>query len=357
MADLLPDQMTSKERHKAFFEGRDYDRIPCNCLVGDHAAKLMGIGIGELHLSARNMAGAQVLAHQTYRTEAAGVGPGLAGIAEALGSRVEFPRDNAPYISRFAAGDAGQVGTLAIPSPRRDGRLPLFLEALQILLEELGDELPISSGLPGPFTTAANIRGTENFLRDIHYHPELAHRTLRLALDSTVAYVEEAGKLGVNFNIADPTASGSLISPRHFREFALPYLQELVQAILQTGAERPSLHICGRTVKIWGYMADTGAGILSLDNTVDLAAAKQAVGDRIALSGNVKPMETMLLGTPHDVEENAKDCLRKAYDNPKGYILGLGCGLPPNSPPENIHTFFESARKYGRYPLDPVNFA
>jgi uroporphyrinogen decarboxylase len=235
--------------------------------------------------------------------------------------------------------------------------LPLFLEALQILLDELGDELLVSAGLPGPFTTAANIRGTENFLRDIYYNPELAHKTLRLALNSTVVFVEEAGKLGVQFNIADPTASGSLISPRHFQEFALPYLQELVKAILRTGADRPSLHICGRTVKVWGYMADTGAGILSLDNTVDLADAKQAVGDRIALSGNVKPMETMLLGTPGDVEEDVKECLRKAYDSPKGYILALGCGLPPNSPPENIHALFESARKYGRYPLSPGNFS
>lgn len=357
MADPAPDEMTPKERLQAFFEGRDYDRIPVSCGIGEHSAKLLGISIAEMHLSARNLARAQIRAYRTYRPEGAGVGPGLQGIAEALGSRLFFPENSTPYITQFAAGDPLGLDSLAVPDPHKDGRLPLFLEALQILLDELGDEIFINSSLPGPFTTAANIRGAENFLRDIIYNPERAHRTLRLALDSTVAYVEEAGKLGVHFGIADPTASGSLISPRHFREFALPYLQELVQAIQRAGADPPSLHICGNTVKLWGHMVDTGASVLSLDNEIDLADAKQAVGDRIVLTGNVRPIEAMLLGTPYDVEENVKECLRKAYDSPRGYILGLGCGLPPNSPPENIHAFFGSARKYGRYPLTPANFS
>jgi uroporphyrinogen decarboxylase len=90
---------------------------------------------------------------------------------------------------------------------------------------------------------------------------------------------------------------------------------------------------------------------------MDLEEAKQAVGERITLVGNVKPTETMYLGTPADVERDAKECLKKAYDTPKGYILALGCGLPNGTPPENIHALLNSARKFGQYPLDPDNFA
>ena len=103
-------------------------------------------------------------------------------------------------------------------------------------------------------------------------------------------------------------------------------------------------------------MVDAGAGLLSIDNQVDLAEAKHAVGDRAVLVGNIRPTETMYLGKPPDVEENARECLRKAYDNPKGYILALGCGLPIQTPPENIHALRDSARKYGQYPLNPENF-
>jgi uroporphyrinogen decarboxylase len=103
-------------------------------------------------------------------------------------------------------------------------------------------------------------------------------------------------------------------------------------------------------------MADTGAGVLSLDNVIDLAEAKAAVGDRIIVSGNVRPTETMFLGTPETVEENVKECLRKAWDSPKGFILSVGCGMPITTPPDNVHALVSAARRYGQYPYDPGLF-
>jgi len=350
------DEMTSKERFNAYFEGGEYDRIPCGCSVDEHAAKVIGVSIAELHNSARKMAEAEIQSYRTYGYDGAGVGPGLHGIAEALGSKLFFPEQSTPYILQFAAQDPSALDDLDIPDPHRDGRLPLFLEALQILTEEIGEEVFIDTCVPGPFTTAAEIRGIDNLLRDIRYNPERVHKALRLAVDSTVPYIQEASKLGVGFAIAEPDASGSLISPGHFREFVLPYLKELVTEIVRTGAKPPLLHICGNTKKLWDYMADTGAGVLSLDNEIDLEDAKRVVGDRVTLTGNVKPVETMLLGTPLDVEQDVKECLRKTYDNPKGYVLSLGCGLPYDAPPENIHALVEAARKFGKYPLDPERF-
>jgi len=106
----------------------------------------------------------------------------------------------------------------------------------------------------------------------------------------------------------------------------------------------------------WQDMSDTGAGILSLDNIVDMTAAKYAVGERVALMGNVRPTESMLFGTPQAVAENVKECLAKTYDSPKSYVVALGCGLPINTPPENIHALIDAARYYGRYPITESRF-
>jgi uroporphyrinogen decarboxylase len=114
--------------------------------------------------------------------------------------------------------------------------------------------------------------------------------------------------------------------------------------------------MCGNTSRIWKEMADTGAGVLSLDNAIDLARAKVEVGHRVPLLGNVHPTEVMYLGTPDDVRANVRACLAKAWDTPKGYILGLGCGLPIDTPPENILALVDAAREYGRWPLDPERF-
>jgi uroporphyrinogen decarboxylase len=112
-------------------------------------------------------------------------GPGLVGIPEAIGSTIAFP-DASPYVAGFAVQGEADLDRLAAPDPYRAGRLPLFLAAA-IVLDEVGDQVPVSMTTSGPFTTATNIRGTETFLRDLHRNPALAHRLLRLATDSVIA--------------------------------------------------------------------------------------------------------------------------------------------------------------------------
>jgi len=347
--------MTSKERTVAALSGKPYDRIPVNLLISDHAARVIGVSVGEYNNSAQLLAKGQIAAWRKYGSDLVNTGPGLSGIPEAIGSKVAFP-DSTPYIAEFVVKEEADLDRLKIPDPEKDGRLPLFLEAGAIVVREVGDQVPVSMTTSGPFTTAANIRGTDIFLRDLHKNPEFAHRLLRFATESIVRFAERAIQVGVRPGLADPTSSGTLISPRQFREFALPYLKETVQRITAFAGGAPSLHICGNTSKIWEDMVDTGAGVLSLDDMVDIGEARARVGDKVALLGNVRPTAVMFLGTPDDVRENAKECLAKAWDSPKGYILGLGCGLPIDTPPENLHALVQAARDYGRWPLDPARF-
>lgn len=348
------DEMTPKERMEAVLSGRPFDRIPCSINPGNHAAKLAGFKHWECYFSAEKIAEAQLAAYRIFGVEAVVTGPGLHGIAEAAGSTVVYPKEeNSPYIGEFAVREERDLNRLVIPNPWVKGRLPLHLTALQILMNRVGQEVPVTTNVAGPFTVAANLRGVEPFLRDLYQNPAFAHRLLHYALESTLAYVREAARIGVKVSVADPTASPSLISPQHFYVYAFPYLKELIRQIKELTGSAPTLHICGNTKKIWQHMADTGAGILSLDDTIDLADAKAAIGSRTALMGNVKPTATMFLGKPADVIQEAKECLRQTYDNPRGYILALGCGLPMKAPVENVHALFQAARKFGRCPIDP----
>jgi len=348
--------MTSKERTVAALTGKPYDRIPVNLLISDHAARVIGVTVGEYNNSAQLLARGQIAAWRRYGADNVNTGPGLTGIAEAIGSRIAFP-DSTPYVAENVVKEEKDLDLLKVPDPEKDGRLPLFLEAASIVLREIGDEVGLSMTTSGPFTTAASIRGTDRFLRDLHKNPEFAHRLLRLATDSIIRFSAAAIGVGARIGLADPTASGTMISPKQFREFALPYLTEVTAALTAIAGVAPSLHICGNTAKIWPEMADTGVSVLSLDDAVDLAAAKELVGHRVALLGNVRPTAAMYLGTPDDVRANALECLLKGWDNPKGYILGLGCGLPIDTPPENIHALVAAAREYGRWPLEPGRFA
>jgi uroporphyrinogen decarboxylase len=355
MSSPFKETMTSKERTIAALTGKPYDRIPVNLLISDHAARVIGVTVKDYNHDAPTLARGQITAWRKYGMDMINTGPGLVGIPEAIGSGIAFP-DGSPYVAELAVKDKIDLDRLKVPDPHRDGRLLLFLEAAQIVIKEVGDQVPVSMTTSGPFTTATNIRGTENFMRDLRRDPEFAHRILRLATDSVIAFASAAAGMGVRIGLADPTSSGTMISPGLFREFAFPYLKEVVTAIVRVAGAPPSLHICGNTRKIWREMADSGVSVLSLDDAVDIGEAKAEVGGRVALLGNIRPAATMYLGNPEDVRANARECLAKAWDTPKGYILGLGCGLPIDTPPENILALVESAREYGRWPLDPERF-
>ena len=350
------DWMTPKARMQALVSGDPYDRIPCIPSLSDHAALVLGVTVAEYTRSADLMIRGQIEAYRRYGHDAVGLGPGSTGIAEAAGSIVAFPEFNTPYVVDYVVKETTDLDRLGMPDPLTAGRFPQFLDALAGLVEALGDEVPIGLTLGGPVSTASNLRGAERFMRDIARDPEFAHRLLEYALAITVPFVREVARLPVGFTIVDPVSSGSLIGPAVYRDFAFPYQQRLIAAIIEASGRAPVLHVCGNTRRNWHLMADTGAGALSLDNVVDLAEAKEAVGDRITLTGNIRPTETMFLGSPPVVDENVKECLRKAWDSPKGFVLAMGCGLPIATPPENIHALVGAARRYGRYPFDPGLF-
>ncbi|WP_346352931.1 uroporphyrinogen decarboxylase family protein [Azotosporobacter soli] len=349
------DEMTPKERMAAFARGEAIDRIPCMPLVTDQAYFFMGGDMSRYYHSAELMAEAQVHAFETYECDSVGSGPGLFGIAEAIGTKLTFPERSMPFVSEPVLKDYAQLESMELIDPAKSGRLPLMLKALRIMQERVKDRAGVGCSVGGPITTAAAVRGTDNFLKDIRRQPENVHKLLQFATDNVIRFIDALWELGIKPSIAEPTASGSLISERHFREFAKPYLTQYAEHIIKRFGSGPFVHICGDTSKLWQDMVDAKASVLSLDNQIDLAEAKRQVGDKACLAGNVKPY-TLWKGTPDDVMREAKECLRETYGSPKGFMLSSGCGLSLGTPTENVIALMDAARTYGKWPLNPALF-
>ena len=150
--------------------------------------------------------------------------------------------------------------------------------------------------------------------------------------------------------VPDPSASPNLISPKLYKSFALPYARELVSFLKKRGG-RLLYHICGDTTMILENMVETGADCISIDQPPDLGYAKERIGSRVCLHGNVRTVTTLLRGEPTEVEREAKECILKAAEN-GGYMLGSSCDYPPTTPIENIKAMVSAAKKYGRYASD-----
>ncbi|MDR3588324.1 MAG: uroporphyrinogen decarboxylase family protein [Negativicutes bacterium] len=352
MKKVWKDEMTPKERTAALARGEAIDRIPCMPMVTDQAYFLMGGPMSQYYHSAELMAQAQIYAYETYELDSVGAGPGLFGIAEAIGTQLAFTPSSVPYVSVPALADYEQLERLPLIDPGRSGRLPLILKALRLVQDAVKERVSVGCSVGGPLTTAAAVRGTDNFLKDLRRCPEKVHKLLQFVTDNAIIFMDALSDMGIKPSISEPTASGTLISERHFREFAKPYLKQYAEYIIRRFGSGPFVHICGDTTKIWGDMADCSATVLSLDNQVDLAEAKRQVGHRACLAGNIKPY-VLWQGTPEQVALEAKECLRKTWDSPKGFVLASGCGLSLGTPTENVIAMMDAARTYGKWPIDP----
>jgi len=256
--------------------------------------------------------------------------------AEAMGAQVLIPDDDDPLLL-----EPPRVARLEPADPEKDGRMPVVLEATRRLKALLDDEAPILSSLKGPFSLASFLRGIDKFLEDLLTDPGRAHEFLRIATDNQIAYAQAIVKAGGIPFVGDPVASGSLVGPEMFREFARPYLEQLIRSVHESGA-RAGLHICGETKGLLADMAATCADFLSIDE-MDMTVARQQVGENTVLMGNVST-KLMLEGTPEQIAAAAKECLERGG---QALILSTSCDVPTETPKENVQALVATAREWG----------
>lgn len=343
--------MTPLSRFAAYGKGLPIDRLPCVPIVGNTAARVMGVKVSAFRGNGKLLADAQVAAYRRFGYDVIRIFTDLYTQAEAMGAKVHYPDDDTAYLAAPAIQTIEQIASLKPADPWKDGNLPHHLEAMERAFQAVGKEVPVNGALTGPFTTASFLIGTETLVRLMLKQPEAVHRLCELAYESALAYAKAILSTGCTLSLTDAMCSATVISPRQFKEFGFPYLKRLVD-FLHSQGKAVTLHICGKTHPIWEAMADTGADCLSLDNAADLAEAKIKVGHRVRLMGNVPPSEIMLQGTPAQVRQAVRECVRKAYDNPKGLIVASGCSLPVETPWANIDAMMGAVREIG-WPIDP----
>jgi len=267
-------------------------------------------------------------------------------LAAAIGGKIKVRHIGAPDLEGPVINSPEDLDALEIEKIYEDEALQTIWKASEIVFNEIGDEYLVGTTSWGPFTKAGNLRGVEALMRDVYKNKEFAMRVIEFAKELVMAFYEPLIKdVGMDaISIADPTASGDLISRKHFLEFALPPLKDLIDTMKKKGAVT-FLHICGDTSDKLKEIAETKAGCFSLDHKVDLAYAKKELQGIICIAGNVDPVSVMNDGTPEYVEEVSKKCIEVAAEG-GGFVLCPGCDIPPSVPLENIKAFIKASRKF-----------
>lgn len=347
----MQDQMTPAQRAAALAQGKPVDRLPCNPNIANGVARIYGCKISAFNHDPKTLAEAQIAAYRRFGGDSLRIFTDLFPWAEAMGATVRFPDDNTADLERPAITDERLISTLEPADPYRDGRLPMQLEAMKYLVDQVGTEIGCSFGVVGAFTNAFFLMGVEKTMAMMAKNPEAVHQLCRVSLETCKAFAAAGIKLGLTPAISEPMSSSTVISPRAFRTFSLPYLRELVDFIKSMG-KGVIIHVCGKSDKIWTDMADLGIAGMSIDNVASLTDCKNTIGAKTKILGNVDPAGVMYAGTPLDVRLKTLECIREGYDSPKGYVVMSGCSLPVETPLENIQAMMDTVRDVG-YPVLP----
>ncbi len=339
---------SSLERIRAAVDLEEPDRVPVVPLVTYALSNLVGSSVSDYCHDPRKLSDAVIAGYRKFHYDAAIVYADVYLFAEAAGLRLEFPPDSVPKPLQSPITNLEDVERLQLPDPRKDGRLPILLEAIERTSRELPERVAVYSGGQGPFSLAAEIRGLDTFLKDLYLNRPLVEKLIRFSTE----YMIELGRAEVEagahiIHLGDSFAGPSIVSPRFFRELALPYDRRIFEKWKGFGA-LTSLHVCGDSSLIWPLVAETKADIFEVDYLVDIARAKDFFKDKLCVMGNIDPAGVIHRGTQEDNERACRSCIEKGASD-GGYILSSGCLIMPGFPPQNLDAIVSTARQIGAY--------
>ena len=318
------------------------------------AAHASGGPFPEYFRDGEAMAEGQIAAWREYGHDVILVENGTAALAQACGVGVEYMEGSAPVSFTPAITSLDQVDQLVLPDPYRTEPLRENLEATRIVVREIGRQaFVIGRADQGPFSLASMILGMEAFLTALALpgSEDKLRRLLDFCAEVVYRYAVAQMEQGAHMtSIGEAIAGPDVCSPALYREYAWPADKSLVQRLDADGI-RLAYHICGDATGIVSEMVDTGAAVLELDFKCRLPEVKAATAGKATVLGVIDPSEVIARSTPDAVADAVREELRILAPG-GGLILGPGCALPPETPPENLHALVEAAHRWGRYSPD-----
>ena len=250
--------------------------------------------------------------------------------AEALGAEINFRADREfefPQVKRAGLFGSVQEITEETIKVLNKGRIKLVCDAIKLLREDVGNDVVVGGMIPGPYTLLLLAADVKNMFIEMKKEPQAVTDAL-LLLSSFLAEVGTAYKnAGADFiTIHDMGGSPAFIGPAKYEQFALPAEKLLIEKLPKPCV----LSVCGNVTKSLHLLSQTGADAISLDQTVDLAAARLALKDTL-LFGNLDPVETLSRGDSAQVAEAVIRAKEAGVD-----AIWPGCDLVVQTPIQNI---------------------
>ncbi len=334
---------TEKQRLLAVLNKQPVDRPPVICPGGMMNAAIVEVMNSSKHIlpaahtDPALMAGLAAAVHDLTGFENLGLPFCMTVEAELLGSEIDLGTlECEPKISREVFASAAQVEYKDIADILTNGRIPVVCQAAASLAARYPD-IPVIGSLTGPVSTAASIIDPLRFLKDLRKNPTASHQVFAYVTDLLIGFAHRLIDHGAAvIAIGDPTATGEILGPNMFAEYAVAYINKLTTAVQQRNVP-VIVHICGNLNSVKPLIPSLHANAISTDAVVSLQQLK-AEFPQLTTMGNVS---TYLLefGQPEKVARQTGNLLTQGID-----IIAPACGLSTSTALPNIRALTDTVR-------------
>lgn len=262
-------------------------------------------------------------------------------IPQAMGIEVELQDNIGPFLPNPIRTSA-DVDRVFIPDI--NDTLGYVMDAIDMTREKLNNEVPLIGFAGSPWTIfcyAVEGKGSKSFDKAKGFcfsNPVAAHNLLQKITDTTILYLKEKVKHGVNaVQVFD--SWGGMLSPVDYQEFSWYYMNQIVEAL----ADETKVIVFGKGC--WfalEEMAKSKASAIGVDWTITARNARYLTGGKKTLQGNFDP--SRLLSPIPVIKKMVHQMIDEfGKDN---YIVNLGHGILPNIPVDHAKAFVEAVKEY-----------
>jgi uroporphyrinogen-III decarboxylase len=268
---------------------------------------------------------------------------GMCTEPSAFGARCTFPPDEFPHAHALLRS-TDDIDAMPVPNPKTDGMLPFVLNRLRLAQPKIqGSGHAIRFAVArGPLNIASYLMGTTEFLTAMIAEPE----KIAVLLRKITAFLKDWLDLQRE---TFPSIDGifllddiiGFIGETQFREFGLPYFQQL----FTTDVAVRFLHNDAQCKVSAPFLPQMNVNLFNMGFDITLNQLRERTGDTVTLLGNIPPRDVLAAGSPDEVRRATSEMLRSLHST-RRIIPSCGGGMPPGVRTENVRAFLDAVRGF-----------
>lgn len=319
------------------------DKLPVFICSEEMDVRICGSRYDRYNSDAKEMARVQIQAVERFDYDWAWLQVDDCLEFETLGVGVKGGGDILPATCDHLPTTDDALADLRKHGYRVEGRMQVLLDAIRAIKDRFGDTVCVTGRTAAPFSSITLAFGMTETMMLLYDRPEFVREANKFFEDYQIQFGLDQIKAGADaIWFGDCNASGHLISPDIYREFAMEPARRVCQAYKDAGGI-VIYHASEEKPDMVDLQADVGFSILSIGPGLNLDTARKTAGNRVCLSGNVDPIAVLTNGTPDAVRAEVERLVQNVSRH-GGHVMNSGEMVPRETPETNVHTFVETAR-------------